>query len=131
MLELDDGIDERLNETTSRVVSSSLELHQLEERMVALAQRSVDADIEELITIADELRALEERLVEIDPDRKPLPPFDEESPSLDLDAYEPEGEWDIDANDVDASDLHDGEAERKLVRLSRIHPRTVLLGEEE
>jgi len=131
LLELDDGIDERLNETTSRVVSSSLELHQLEERMVALAQRSVDADIEELITIADELRALEERLVEIDPDRKPLPPFDDESPSSDLDAYEPEGEWDIDANDVDASDLHDGEAERKLVRLSRIHPRTVLLGEEE
>ena len=42
---------------------------------MVLAQRAVEADIEELITIADELRALEERLVELDPDREPLPPL--------------------------------------------------------
>ena len=51
----------------------------LKERMVVLAQRAVEADIDELITIADELRELEERLVELDPDRAPLPPFEDAS----------------------------------------------------
>ena len=47
--------------------------------MMALAQQTPDASIEELIRIADELRRLEEELVEIDPERGPLPPFEEDS----------------------------------------------------
>ena len=65
LVDLDASIDERMNLSTSAAVTSSLELQQLEERMVVLAQRAVEADIEELIAIADELRALEERLVEL------------------------------------------------------------------
>ena len=82
LVDLDASIDERMNLSTSAAVTSSLELQQLEERMVVLAQRAVEADIEELIAIADELRALEERLVELDPEREPLPPFEEGTLSL-------------------------------------------------
>ena len=105
--------------------------------MFELAQKAGEADIEELILIADELRYLEEKLVEIDPKREPLPPFEEdkkqrkvpkrskgkskrtvarrapkrkkELPDEDfeksLDSFEPEGEWDIKADDVDMNDL--------------------------
>ena len=139
LVDLDASIDERMNLSTSAAVTSSLELQQLEERMVVLAQRAVEADIEELITIADELRALEERLVELDPDREPLPPFEEATspksaskrrkpgrerapvkPSEDdaLDAYEPEGEWNIDGTGIEATDLLAEEAApRKLFAL--------------
>ena len=106
----------------------------------------------ELIAIADELRALEERLVELDPEREPLPPFEEGTspksaskrrkpgrerapvkPSEDdaLDAYEPEGEWNIDGTGIEATDLLAEEAAPRVVRLARLHPRTVLVGEEE
>lgn len=152
LVDLDASIDERMNLSTSAAVTSSLELQQLEERMVVLAQRAVEADIEELIAIADELRALEERLVELDPDREPLPPFEEATspksaskrrkpgrerapvkPSEDdaLDAYEPEGEWNIDGTGIEATDLLAEEAAPRVVRLARLHPRTVLVGEEE
>ena len=152
LVDLDASIDERMNLSTSAAVTSSLELQQLEERMVVLAQRAVEADIEELITIADELRALEERLVELDPDREPLPPFEEATSSKPtskrrkpgrerapvkpdeddaLDAYEPEGEWNIDGTGIEATDLLAEEAAPRVVHLARLHPRTVLVGEEE
>ena len=122
--------------------------------MVVLAQRAVEADIDELITIADELRVLEERLVEIDPDRAPLPPFEDDAPprerrvprrrrsgrkgaskpvpvSTDLDDYEPEGEWDIDGSGIEAEDLLEEDDAPRLVHLARLRPRTVLVGEEE
>jgi hypothetical protein len=94
----------------------------------------VDADIEELIVIADELRVVEERLVEIDPDRTPLPPFDDDGISHepnDLDAYEPEGEWNIDGTDVDPEDVLVERPQKTVVHLSQIRPRSVLVGEEE
>ena len=153
LVDLDASIDERMNASTSSVVTSSLELQRLEEQMVVLAQRAVEADIEELITIADELRELEERLVELDPDRAPLPPFEEttkrhrsvpkrkrsgrrQAPATSdkgesLDTYEPEGEWNIDGSDIEASDLLQEEASPNIVHLARLHPRTVLVGEEE
>ena len=154
LVDLDASVDERMNATTSSAVASSLELHRLEERMVVLAQRAVEADIDELITIADELRALEERLVEIDPDRAPLPPFEDDAPprerrvprrrrsgrkgaskpvpvSTDLDDYEPEGEWDIDGSGIEAEDLLEEDDAPRLVHLARLRPRTVLVGEEE
>ena len=153
LVDLDSTIDERMNASTSAAVASSLELQRLEERMVVLAQRAVEADIEELITIADELRELEERLVELDPDRAPLPPFEDVSSerqrspkrrkpgrrrasadaeeSGSLDTYEPEGEWNIDGTGIEASDLLVEETAGHVVHLARLHPRTVLVGEEE
>ena len=44
-----------MNASAAETVSSSLELQRLEEQMVVLAHRAVEADIDELITIADEL----------------------------------------------------------------------------
>ena len=134
LVDIDASVDARVNAMSSEVVASSLELQSLEERMVALAQRAVDADIEELIVIADELRVIEERLVEIDPDRKPLPPFDDgviSDESNDLDTYEPEGEWNIDGTDVDPEDLLVQQPQKTVVHLSQIRPRSVLVGEEE
>jgi chromosomal replication initiation ATPase DnaA len=148
LVDLEESIDERMNASTAESVSSSLELQHLEEQMVVLAQRAVEADIDELITIADELRTLEERLVELDPEREPLPVFEEkpvrirrtpvrrkkrvnESKHDGLDTYEPDGEWDIDGTGIEAEDLLEEEPESVNIRLSRIHPRTVLMGEEE
>ena len=134
LVDIDASVDARVNAMSSEVVASSLELQSLEERMVALAQRAVDADIEELIVIADELRVIEERLVEIDPDLKPLPPFDDRvvsDESIDLDTYEPEGEWNIDGTDVDPEDLLAQQPQKTVVHLSQIRPRSVLVGEEE
>ena len=134
--------------------ASTTELAQLENAMVVLAQRAVEADIDELITIADELRAIEERLVELDPERAPLPPFegetstkgrrtvgrrrppvasapDEPEVGSSLDEYEPDGEWNIDGTGIEADDLLDDSAEPQRVRLARLHPKTVLVGEEE
>ena len=125
-----------MNATTSAVVSSTLEMQQLEERMVTLARRAVEADIEELIDIADELRVIEERLVELDPDRRPLPPLETDEGTLSddgatLDEYEPEGEWNIDGTGVEPEELLEDSAEKTVVHLSRIRPRRVLVGEEE
>jgi len=153
LVDLDATIDERMNASTTSAVASSLELQHLEERMVVLAQRAVEADIDELITIADELRELEERLVELDPDRAPLPSFEDASSerqkarkrrkpgrrraSADaeetgsLDTYEPDGEWNIDGTGIEASDLLEEEPAGRVVHLARLHPRTVLVGEEE
>ena len=148
LIDLEESIDERMNASTAESVSSSLELQHLEEQMVVLAQRAVEADIDELITIADELRTLEERLVELDPERDPLPVFEDEpvrnrrtpvrrkNPAKEsnhdgLDTYEPDGEWDIDGTGIEADDLLEDEPEKVNIRLSRIHPRTVLVGEEE
>lgn len=148
LVDLEESIDERMNASTTLSVSSSLELQHLEEQMVVLAQRATEADIDELITIADELRSLEERLVELDPERGPLPAFDEEqtrvrrtparrkkrandSDNGGLDSYVPDGDWNIDGEGIEADDLLADEPAKVRVRLSRIHPRTVLVGEEE
>ncbi len=150
LVDIDEAIDQRMNASTSQSVAASLELQRLEEQMVVLAQRAVDADIEELISIADALRSLEERLVELDPDRKPLPPFEEDGPEKrgrraprrrkrapipetegHLDSFEPEGEWNIDGTGVSADDLLDETPDKKVIRLARLRPRTVLVGEEE
>ena len=136
LVDIDASVDERMNATTSAVVSSTLEMQQLEERMVTLARRAVEADIEELIDIADELRVIEERLVELDPDRRPLPPLETDEGTLrddgaTLDEYEPEGEWNIDGTGVEPEVLLEDSAEKTVVHLSRIRPRNVLVGEEE
>ena len=153
LVDLDVAIDERMNRSTRETLDSSLELNRLEEQMVHLAQRAVDADIDALIDIADELRTLEERLVELDPDREPLPPIEPDvavkqrrsigrkaaSKSTQiqtvegLDDYEPDGEWNIDGIGISAEDLLDEGAEpnHTLVHLGRLHPKNILMGEEE
>ena len=150
LVALEEQIDAELAASDAHVVEGSSELHQLESAMVALAQRASNADIDELITIADELRDLEERLVALDPMREPLPAFDEEpqqapkkrrfgrrkrkqpSTSEALDSYEPEGEWNVQAEGIEASDLLEGEGgPLNIVRLARLRPVNVMLGEEE
>ena len=150
LVDIDDAIDRRMNVSTDESVSASLELHRLEEQMVVLAQRALEADIEELITIADELRTLEERLVELDPEREPLPPFEDDVPTKrerkavrrrkggatkhvdeNLESFEPEGEWNIDGTGISAEDLLDETPEKNVVHLARLRPRKVLMGEEE
>lgn len=150
LVALEEQIDAELAASDAHVVEGSSELHQLESAMVQLAQRASNADIDELITIADELRDLEERLVALDPTRDPLPAFDEEpqqvpkkrrfgrrertqsSTSEALDSYEPEGEWNVQADGIEASDLLEGEEEPlNIVRLARLRPVSVMLGDEE
>jgi hypothetical protein len=150
LVDIDEAIDQRMNASTAMSVAASLELQQLEEQMVVLAQRAIEADIDELITIADDLRSLEERLVELDPDREPLPPFEDDVPAKrerravrrrkrdapkapveTLDSFEPEGEWNIDGTGISAEDLLEEAPEKNVVHLARLHPRTVLMGEEE
>lgn len=150
LVALEEQIDAELAASDAHVVEGSSELHQLESAMVELAQRASNADIDELITIADELRDLEERLVALDPTRDPLPAFDEEpqqvpkkrrfgrrerkqsSTSEALDSYEPEGEWNVQADGIEASDLLEGEEEPlNIVRLARLRPVSVMLGDEE
>ena len=150
LVDLDESIDRRMGRSDAASIQETTELNRLEEQMVVLAQRAVNADIEELITIADDLRELEERLVAIDPDREPLPPFENDAPSErrrvgrrrskpasspqeSLDEYEPEGEWDIDGTGIEASDLLEDEPTPTphVVHLARLHKRHVLAGEEE
>ena len=150
LVALEEQIDAELAASDAQVVEGSSELHQLESAMVELAQRASNADIDELITIADELRDLEERLVALDPMRDPLPAFDEEpqqvrkkrrfgrrerkqsSTSEALDSYEPAGEWNVQADGIEASDLLEGEEEPlNIVRLARLRPVSVMLGEDE
>jgi len=150
LVALEEQIDAELAASDVKAMEGSGELHRLESAMVALAQRAASADIEELITIADELRELEERLVALDPTREPLPSFDDEpqqqskrrrfgrrqgrqrASSAELDSYEPEGDWNVQAEGIEASDLLADEGERlNVVRLARLRPVNVMKGEEE
>ena len=123
LTDLDETIDRRLGSFEAEFASRSTQLERLENRMAQLAQHTSTASIEELIQIADDLRHLEEELVEIDPERGPLPPFEEDvierkkrsvgrrkknkskTEATKLDSFVPEGEWDVDAASVDMLDL--------------------------
>lgn len=49
-----------------------------------------------------------------------------------LDSYEPEGEWDVNPDDVNPSELLQPEASGyNVVHLARLRKRNVLQGEEE
>jgi len=149
LTELDDKIDSKIKDAELDVFNNSILLSDLEDKMLELAQKAGSADIEELIAIADELRHLEEKLVEIDPTREELPPFEEDakprrvakrrkgkskrkvtrrtpktvvvkntdSYEASLDSFEPEGEWNIQAEDIDMTDLlDDGTLDTKEVK---------------
>ena len=142
LVDVDEHIDKTLNRGSlnSNAVD---QLHELEEQMILLAKRAVDADIDSLIGIADELRHLEERLVALDPDAAPLPAFEEEEANpprhshlrklgrekktssneeSTLDSFEPAGEWDIDADQVEMNELlsHSRKATRRITTQSQV-----------
>ena len=148
LTDLDESIDAQIGAFESEFTEQGVRMEQLEQKMIQLAEQTSEASIEELIQIADDLRRLEEELVEIDPDREPLPPFEEDvekkrrtvgrrkkktaiDPQEALDSYVPEGEWDVDAENIDMMDLLEEEPVRKIT-LSTIAPATIApLGEEE
>ncbi|DAC31027.1 MAG TPA: hypothetical protein D7H95_06435 [Candidatus Poseidoniales archaeon] len=120
--------------------------------MTELAKNTEDASIEQLIQMADDLRHLEEELVQIDPERQPLPPFEEDviekkkrtvsrrkkgstskTAAAEMDSFVPEGDWEVDESSVDMLDLleQNAPAHRKI-SLSTIEPaKSLHSGEEE
>jgi hypothetical protein len=150
LTDLDESIDQQIGAFESEFTERGMRLENLENKMMALAQQTPDASIEELIQIADELRRLEEELVEIDPERGPLPPFEEDNekkrrkvgrrrkkPDVKeeqaLDSFVPEGEWDVDASTIDMLDLLDEEPmPTRKISLSTLTPiESSPSGEEE
>ena len=125
LTELDYNLDEQFSVADEMVKENDLILRELETKMLQLANKTSDASLEDLITIADELRQLEHDLVSLDPTRNPLPVFEEaklirkparrrkskvrkQKPIIeDLEEYEPSGEWNIDASEVSLEDLKD------------------------
>lgn len=151
LTDLDQSIDHQIGSFEKAFAQSSIHLQDLESRITALAEQTPDASIEELIQIADDLRHLEEKLVEIDPEREPLPPFEEDqvkqkrtigrrkkteqvSDSVaELDSFVPEGEWDVDASSIDMMDLlEDGPEPLRKIKLATINAvASIAQGEEE
>ena len=140
LTDLDESIDQQIGSFEQAFAQSSIQLEDLESKMMALAEQTSGASIEELIQIADDLRHLEEQLVEIDPDREPLPPFEEDEVKkkrtigrrkkstprpdsmADLDSFVPEGEWDVDAANIDMMDLlEDTPEQHRRIKLAAIH----------
>ena len=90
---------------------------------------------------------MEKNLVEFDPEREPWPEMEEDEPPKSkrqigrqkstskedlLDSHEPEGEWNIDARNVDMMDLLDENDKIHKIQLSRIKKIAKLVaGEEE
>jgi chromosomal replication initiation ATPase DnaA len=94
---IDNLTEEMFADMSRRHEKEAMRLAKLEEVMVELAQRSQNADVEELIDIADQLRNVEAELEG-------------------LDEYIPEGEWNIDANEVGLNELLEHEPVFSAVR---------------
>ena len=148
LTDLDEAFDTQINAFEHDLRQSSLQLANIEHTLMNLHERTPDASMDELISIADELRALEENLTEFDPEREPWPQMEEDtiqkkprrrvaqrkgkSREKTLESHEPEGEWNIDAQKVDMLDLLEGESVGRTIRLGRIKAvNSPVLGEEE
>ena len=130
LTEIEMNIDGQFHSAEMELAENAIILEDLESKMLDLSQRASEASLEDLILIADDLRELEHKLVEIDPEREPLPEFVEaklirkpaqrrkkqrktssnilkvsSNISSILDSHEPDGEWDIDSSKVSAQDL--------------------------
>ncbi|MEK9697166.1 MAG: hypothetical protein VW270_15495, partial [Candidatus Poseidoniales archaeon] len=110
------------------VMNDDAMLSKIGNSMEDLNSRIQDADIEELIRIADELQVIDEQLQSIQ----------EKSPLHDqLDSYEPKGEWFIDEHEVDIDELQKTSQMnvKEKVHLSTLKKKTILQpqasGEEE
>ena len=152
LADLDETIDARLGSFEAEFASSSLQLDRLERRMTELAKHTEDASIEQLIQMADDLRHLEEELVQIDPHRQPLPPFEEDiiekkkrtvsrrkkdrtskTAVVGMDSFVPEGDWEVEESSVDMHNLleDDAPAHRKISLSTIESAKSSLSGEEE
>ena len=147
LTDLDEAFDNKINSFERDLIESSKQLGHLESKLHDLSERTSEATIEELISIADELRRMESNLTEFDPDREPWPEMEEDTVQKErrkvgrhsskktedpLDSHEPAGEWNVDSGSVDMMDLLDDTAEPRKIRLGRIHPvQNMLMGEEE
>lgn len=135
LTDIEMNLDGQFESAEFELAENSVILEGLEQSMLDLAQRASDASLEDLILIADDLRELEQKLVEIDPEKAPLPEFVEaklirkpakrrkkkprtaktnilkvsSNISSILDSHEPSGEWNIDDSDVSAADLLESE----------------------
>tara|TARA_Y100000766_G_scaffold283115_1_gene297961 strand:+ start:19866 stop:21896 length:2031 start_codon:yes stop_codon:yes gene_type:complete len=148
LTELDEAFDNQINAFENELRKSSLQLANIENKLLSMHERTPDASMDELISIADELKSMEQSLTEFDPGREPWPEMElDEEPSKSsrkvgrsksksaeksLESHEPDGEWNIDARTVDMLDLLDDEEVTRLIRLGRIKQVTTLIaGEEE
>lgn len=135
LTDIEMNLDGQFESAELELAENSIILEGLEQSMIDLAQRASDASLEDLILIADDLRELEQKLVEIDPEKAPLPEFVEaklirkpakrrkkkssktkssilkvsSNISSILDSHEPTGEWNIDDSEVSAADLLESE----------------------
>ena len=133
LTDIEMNLDGQFESAELELSENSIILEGLENSMLELAQRASDASLEDLILIADDLRELEQKLVEIDPEKEPLPEFVEaklirkpakrrrkkqrtaktsilkvsSNISSILDSHEPEGEWNLDDANVSIDDLLD------------------------
>ena len=141
MTELDMEIDKKMMQSNDSIVNDAEILTDLESKLMNLAERTSNASIEDLIGIADELRALEHDLVAIDTERDLLPEFIDDD---NLDSYVPEAEWNVDSSQITADDLMQEETRiipiqgvlqahpEGVLRTSSVTPvKPVLSGEEE
>ncbi|MBR95350.1 MAG: hypothetical protein CMA81_00810 [Euryarchaeota archaeon] len=154
LTDIEMNIDDQFNSAEMELAENTIILQDLENRMVKLSQRASEASLEDLILIADDLRELEHKLVEIDPEKAPLPEFVEaklirkpavrrkrkrKAPSnilkassnisSILDSHEPDGEWDIDSSEVSAEDLLESDEITSLVEIKdtlQPHPEGVI-----
>ena len=135
LTDIEMNLDGQFESAEFELAENSIILEGLEKSMIDLAQRASDASLEDLILIADDLRELEHKLVQIDPEKAPLPEFVEaklirkpakrrkkkprtakssilkvsSNISSILDSHEPAGEWNIDAGEISAADLLESE----------------------
>ena len=147
LTDLDEAFDKQIHEFERELLHNSVQLSSLESKLENLSVRTSEATIDELITIADELRLMEKNLVDFDPDREPWPEMKDDEPAQEkrrigrqktkprddlLDSHVPEGEWNIDARNVDMMDLLDENDEIHKIQLGRIKKIARLVaGEEE
>ena len=136
LTELDEAFDTQINTFESDFRQSSVQLAHIEAKLVDLSKRTSEASMDELISITDELRAMEGNLIELDPERDPWPDMETDdapkkrrkvgrrkptSTEQSLKSHEREDEGDIDVRKNRASDLLDDEEVTRIIRLDRIH----------
>ncbi len=152
LTDIEMNVDEQFESAEMELAENTIILQDLENKMIQLSQRASEASLEDLILIADDLRELEHKLVEIDPEKAPLPEFVEakliRNPAVRrkrktssnilkassnissiLDSHEPEGEWDIDSSKVSAEDLLDSNDSTSLVAIKNTlqpHPEGIM-----
>ncbi len=127
LVDIDDRIEEAFGHRNTMMNDDAM-LSKIGNSMEDLNSRIQDADIEELIRIADELQVIDEQLQSIQ----------EKSPLHDqLDSFEPKGEWFIDEHEVDIDELQKTSQMnvKEKVHLSTLKKKTILQpqasGEEE